>query len=138
MSGNGNLLGTLLPLLLIVLAFWFLVIRPARRRQQDMTRIQNSVTVGSEVMLGSGIYGTVVGVGDDTVSLAVAPGTEIKVARQAVVRVIQAPEASQLYSGEGEQETTEPPAAAPQVPEDGPTPGEGQTIDRPRDTPEQP
>lgn len=136
MSGNGNLLGTLLPLLLIVLAFWFLVIRPARRRQQDMTRIQNSVTVGSEVMLGSGIYGTVVGVGDDTVSLAVAPGTEIKVARQAVVRVIQTPEAAQLSSGE--QETTEPPAATPQVPEDGPTPGEAQTIDRPRDTPEQP
>ena len=86
--GENDLLGTLFPLLLIVLAFWLLVIRPAKRRQQEMTRTQNSVTIGSDVMLGSGIYGTVVGVGDDTVQLAVSPGTEIKVAKQAIVRVI--------------------------------------------------
>jgi preprotein translocase subunit YajC len=85
---TNETLGTIFPLLLIVLAFWLLVIRPARKRQQDMTRIQNSVTIGSEVMLGSGIYGTVVSVGDDTLSLSVAPGTEIKVAKQAVVRVV--------------------------------------------------
>jgi preprotein translocase subunit YajC len=81
-------LGTLFPLLLIVLAFWLLVIRPARKRQNEMTRIQNSVQIGSEVMLGSGIFGTVTSIGDDTLNLAVAPGTEIKVARQAVVRVV--------------------------------------------------
>jgi preprotein translocase subunit YajC len=86
--GEDNLLGTLFPLLLIVLAFWLLVIRPAKKRQQDMSRIQNSVTIGSEVMLGSGFYGTVVGVGDDTLQLSIAPGTEVKVARQAVVRVV--------------------------------------------------
>jgi preprotein translocase subunit YajC len=86
--GEENFLGTLFPLLLIVLAFWLLVIRPAKKRQNEMNRIQNSVAVGSEVMLGSGIYGTVVSVGDDTLQLAVAPGTEIKVAKQAVVRVV--------------------------------------------------
>lgn len=89
MTGNSNLLGTLFPLLLIVLAFWFLVIRPARRRQQEMSRIQNSVGVGADVMLGSGIFGTVVSVADDTLMLRIAPGTEIKVARQAVVRVVE-------------------------------------------------
>lgn len=87
--GENDLLGTIFPLLLIVLAFWLLVIRPAKKRQQDMKRIQNSVNIGSEVMLGSGIYGTVVSVGDDTLTLSVAPGTEIKVARQAVVRVVE-------------------------------------------------
>jgi preprotein translocase subunit YajC len=85
---NSDTIATLFPLLLIVLAFWLLVIRPARKRQQEMTRIQNSVSVGAEVMLGSGIFGTVVSVGDETLTLAVAPGTEIKVARQAVVRVL--------------------------------------------------
>jgi preprotein translocase subunit YajC len=105
---TNETLGTLFPLLLIVLAFWLLVIRPARKRQQEMTRIQNSVTIGSDVMLGSGIYGTVVGIGDDTLSLAIAPGTEIKVARQAVVKVI-----------------------------DGMT-SEGPAAGRPTDTPEQP
>lgn len=86
---TSETLGTLFPLLLIVLAFWLLVIRPARRRQQEMTRIQNNVSVGSEVMLGSGIFGTVVSIGDDTLVLSIAPGTEVKVARQAVVRVVE-------------------------------------------------
>jgi preprotein translocase subunit YajC len=88
---NPDAIGSLIPLVLIVLAFWLLVIRPARRRQQEMTRIQNSVMVGSEVMLGSGIFGTVVAVGDETLTLAIAPGTEVKVARQAVVRVVDSP-----------------------------------------------
>ena len=85
---SNDLLGTVFPILIFFLAFWFLVIRPARKRQQDMSRIQNSVSVGSEVMLSSGIFGTVVSLGDDTVTLQVAPDTEIKVARQAVARVI--------------------------------------------------
>lgn len=82
-------LAGILPLLLIVLAFWFLVIRPARKRQQEMSRIQSSVEVGSEVMLGSGIFGRVVSVADETLQLEVAPGTTMKVARQAVVRVVE-------------------------------------------------
>ena len=85
-------LAGILPLVLIVLAFWFLVIRPSRKRSQEMSRVQSSVDVGAEVMLGSGIYGTVVGVADDTLQLEVAPGTSMKVARQAVVRVVERPE----------------------------------------------
>jgi preprotein translocase subunit YajC len=82
-------LATFVPFVLIVLVFWFLVIRPQRRRQQEMNAIQSSVAVGSQVMLGSGIFGTVVGVEDDTVLLEISPGTTIKVARQAVVRVVE-------------------------------------------------
>lgn len=82
-------LAQFLPLVLIVLAFWFLVIRPSRKRQQETARVQASVEVGAKVMLGSGIYGTVVGVADDTLQLEVAPGTSVKVARQAVVRVVE-------------------------------------------------
>jgi preprotein translocase subunit YajC len=85
-------LASILPLVLIVLAFWFLVIRPARKRQQDMARTQSSAQVGTRVMLGSGIYGTVTALADDTVELEVAPGTVLTVARQAIVRVIDAPQ----------------------------------------------
>lgn len=83
---------SLLPFVLIVLVFWFLVVRPARRQQQKLAATQSAVNVGSEVMLGSGIYGTVTSVGDETLQLTVAPGTTMKVARQAVVRVLDADE----------------------------------------------
>jgi preprotein translocase subunit YajC len=78
----------LLPLLLIVVVFWFLLIRPQRRRQQEMARTQRALGVGDEVMIGAGIYGTVRSVADDTLELEVAPGTTMRVARAAVVRVL--------------------------------------------------
>lgn len=84
-------LGALLPLVLIVALFWLFVIRPASRRQKALAATQASVELGAEVMLGSGIYGTVVSVADDTVQLEIAPGTHVKVARQAVVRVVDDP-----------------------------------------------
>jgi preprotein translocase subunit YajC len=92
--------GALLPFALIALVFWLLIVRPQRRRQQSMQATQSSLRLGSEVMLGSGIYGKVASVDDEdtTILVEIAPGTAIKVARQAVVRVI-------------EPETGEPPTA---------------------------
>jgi len=85
----SNNLATFLPLVLIVLVFWFLVIRPTRRRQQQMSSVQSSLGPGAQVMLSSGIFGTVVSVADESVRIEIAPGTTIKVARQAVVRVVE-------------------------------------------------
>lgn len=82
-----------LPFVLIALVFWFLIVRPQRRRQQELASTQSALGVGTEVMLGSGIYGTVASVEDDTLHLQVAPGTTVKVARQAVVKVIDRSEA---------------------------------------------
>lgn len=85
----SNNLATFLPLVLIALVFWFLVIRPTRKRQQQVSSVQSSLGSGSQVMLSSGIYGTVVSVADESVRVEIAPGTTIKVARQAVVRVVE-------------------------------------------------
>lgn len=80
---------SILPFVLIVVVFWFLVVRPARNQQKKMAATQSSVAVGSQVMLGSGIYGTVAGIDDETFDVQIAPGTTMKVAKQAVVRVIE-------------------------------------------------
>ncbi|MGZ4450582.1 MAG: preprotein translocase subunit YajC [Nocardioides sp.] len=84
-------MGSILPFVLIALVFWLLIVRPQRRRQQELKNTQSSIGPGTEVMLGSGIFGTVVSVDEETLSLEVAPGTVVKVAKQAVIRVI-APE----------------------------------------------
>ncbi len=85
----------LLPLVLIVVVFWFLVARPARRQQHKLAATQAGITVGSEVMLGSGIFGRVASLDEEALQLEVAPGTVVKVARQAVVRVVDDPDPSQ-------------------------------------------
>lgn len=97
-------LGALLPFVLIALVFWLLIVRPQRKRAQDLASTQRAVGPGTEVMLGSGIFGTVIAVADDTLQLEVAPGTTVKVARQAVVRVVEpgpeGPEAPAEPTGE--------------------------------------
>lgn len=90
-------LGALLPFVLIALVFWLLIVRPQRRRQQSMAATQAALQVGTEVMLGSGIYGRVASADDEetTILVEVAPGMVLKVARQAVIRVIEPAEAAE-------------------------------------------
>jgi len=84
-------LASLFPFLLIFVVFWFLLIRPQRRRAQEMAQLQSSLEIGSEVMLASGLYGTVTVLDEEQPDVAwveLAPGTTVKVARQAIVRTL--------------------------------------------------
>ena len=64
-----NDLAALLPLVAIFALFWFMVVRPQRRRQQEVARLQESIQVGQRVMMSSGIFGTVVSLADGTIRL---------------------------------------------------------------------
>lgn len=78
----------LLPFVLILVAFYFLIVRPARNRQKAALELQQRLAPGVEVMTTSGIYGTVVGVDESTIRLEVAPGTTVRVAKPAVGQVL--------------------------------------------------
>ena len=82
-----NDLAALLPLVAILGLFWFMVIRPAKRRQQEVTSLQSSIEVGQRVMMSSGVYGTIRSITDDRARLEIAPGTEIEIARAAIAKV---------------------------------------------------
>jgi preprotein translocase subunit YajC len=79
---------TLILIALMVLAFYFLIMRPQRKRQQEIQRTLSALVPGQRVMLGSGLFGTVVGVGAKQVVLEISPGTELTVLKQAVARVV--------------------------------------------------
>ncbi|MGZ5371640.1 preprotein translocase subunit YajC [Aeromicrobium sp.] len=79
-----------LPLVLLVLVFWFLILRPMRKRQQQFAATQKSIAAGSRVMLASGIFGDVISVEDETVELKISPETTVTVLRQAIARVVEA------------------------------------------------
>ena len=90
-------LAGILPFVLIALVFWFLIVRPQRRRQQELATTQSALDVGTEVMLGSGIFGTVASLDEETVQLELSPGTTVKVARQAIVKVVDGPDEHGLH-----------------------------------------
>lgn len=81
-------LASVLPFVLIALVFYFLILRPQRRRQQTLVATQSALAPGAEVMLTSGIYGRVASLNDETIQLEVSPGTHVTVLRQAVARVV--------------------------------------------------
>lgn len=80
---------SLLPIVGIAFLFWFLIIRPASKRQRELSRMQGSLEIGEDVMLSSGIFGTLAAIDGDNVHLLVADGVTIKVARAAIANVVR-------------------------------------------------
>lgn len=85
-------LGPIVPFVLILAVFWLLILRPQQRRQRELRTLQSALTTGSDVMLSSGIYGTVTSTSDDHVLVDIAPGVTVKVARGAIAQVLTRPE----------------------------------------------
>jgi preprotein translocase subunit YajC len=78
------------PLVLLALAFVLLIVLPARQRKRAQAHaqaMQESLTPGTPVMTTAGLHGTVVGLGDTTVDLEIAPGVVVTFARQAILEV---------------------------------------------------
>ena len=61
-------LGTLLPFLVLIVAFYFLILRPARTRQAAQAAVRSKLEPGVEAMTTSGLFGTVTAVDGDKVS----------------------------------------------------------------------
>jgi len=79
-------LASLLPFVLIVAVFYFLLIRPQRRRQAELASTQRAIEPGDDVLLGAGIVGKVASTSREYVQIEVTPGVQMRVARAAVVR----------------------------------------------------
>jgi preprotein translocase subunit YajC len=87
---------TLIFIALLALAFYFLILRPQRKRQQAIRETMNAISPGNRVMLASGLFGTVVSVGSKQVVLEISPGTELTVLKQAISRVVTAEDEDNL------------------------------------------
>ncbi len=81
----------LAPLWLIVMlgAFYALLIRPQRRQVAAHQALMASLAVGDEVMTMGGIFGRIQTLEGDVVDLEVAPGTSLRVARSAISRKVE-------------------------------------------------
>ncbi len=83
-------LGALLPLLLLALAFVVLVVLPMRARSrmtQQVRQMQASLTLGTEIMTTSGVYGRIVALDEQTADVEIAPGVVVRWARAAIGEV---------------------------------------------------
>ena len=106
-----------MPLLLIVLLFgvmYFLMIRPQQKRRREAQQMQAALAPGDQIVTIGGLYGTVVAVDDDVVTLEAAPGMNVRYARPAIARVLPH-EAAEAPEGAEEPLPPEPPVESPVV-----------------------
>jgi preprotein translocase subunit YajC len=100
---------TLLPFLIFLIVIAGLLVFAARaRRRQAQAQLDRAqrISVGSEVMTTSGLYGTVVGRSDDdTVVLSIAPGVEVKWALAALRELSDLPMQYRGNRGEDDPDT---------------------------------
>lgn len=85
-------LGPIVPFLVIGLLFYMLLIRPERRKRQDLDRMLDNLKTNDQVVTVGGVWGVVVNTskGSEYVTLRVdeSSGTKIRVLRSAVSRVL--------------------------------------------------
>jgi len=84
----GNAFVQLIPLILIVVIFWFLLIRPQMKRNKQHREMVTSLSNGDEVITSGGILGKITNVGESFISVKLADGLEIKVQKHAVSQVV--------------------------------------------------
>ncbi len=79
----------LLPFVAMFAVMWFLLIRPAQKRQKATKQMQSDLKRGDKVITIGGIHGTIDAVDDVSIFLKVAEGTTLQFDRQAVGRVAE-------------------------------------------------
>lgn len=84
-TGSGT--SSLLFFAIMAVAFYFLFIRPQRKRQAQIQEVQDSLTVGMDVRTIGGIHGRIVEVEDDAVVIEVEAG-RLRMARKGIAGTI--------------------------------------------------
>lgn len=79
---------TILPFILIFIIMYFLVIRPQQKKTRDHQEMLNKLKKNDEVMTAGGIYGKVVALADNVVTLEVAPNVRIRIHRPQISAVL--------------------------------------------------
>ena len=103
-TGGGSPI--VLLLLLGMPVMLFLMMRSQRKKAAQQQKLQSSAGIGSEVMTSAGIFGTIVDEDEDegTIILEIAPGTQIKLIRGAIARVVSEDDEDEEYDDEDDDD----------------------------------
>jgi len=85
-GSDANPLMNFLPLLLIIVVFYFFMIRPQMKRQKETRKFRESLGKGDKVVTTGGIYGKIAEVKETYVILEVAKDVQIKVDKAGIVK----------------------------------------------------
>ena len=88
-SSIAALATTFLPLILIFVVFWFMLIRPQRKKDKQVKEMLNNLKAGDRICTIGGIYGTITGLKDDTITLSVGKDNLSMVVARWAIRSVE-------------------------------------------------
>jgi preprotein translocase subunit YajC len=84
-EGGTSILPMIIFLVIIFALFYFVMIRPQRRKQKEHEMMVQELQKGDRVVTAGGIYGTIDSMSEDSIVLKVESGATIRVARGSVI-----------------------------------------------------
>jgi preprotein translocase subunit YajC len=88
-GGEGGLITMILFILPMFFLFWFFILRPEKKRKQEHERMIANLKKGDEVLTIGGLFGTIVEVRDDRVTLEIAEKIRVKITPGSVSSLIE-------------------------------------------------
>ena len=83
-TGAGGFDMQIIIMLLIFVAFWFLLIAPQRKKQKEHAKMLQDLEKGAKIKTAGGLFGTITGVKDDRFVLRIAESVKIEIAKESV------------------------------------------------------
>ena len=81
-------IGSMLPVVLIVVVMYFLMIRPQQKKAKEHEVLLSHLKAGDRILTSGGIYGVITGVKEKSLQLKIADNVVIEVSRGAVATVV--------------------------------------------------
>ena len=81
-------MGMMVPMLLILAIFYFMMIRPQQRKEKERQKMIEELRAGAKIVFAGGLMGVIQEATEKTFKVEIAPGVAVEVARASVTAVI--------------------------------------------------
>ena len=88
-QGAQSLISLIILIVVFGAIFYFLIIRPQRKREREHQKLLQSLKRGDRVITTGGIYGTIDKIDDDTVILSLEEGAKVRIAKSSIVEKVR-------------------------------------------------
>lgn len=85
---QGDPLMSFLPLIILVVLFWFMLIRPQMKRSKEHREMLGKLAKGDEVITSGGVAGVVRDIGENYLTVEIAENVPVKMQKSAVISVL--------------------------------------------------
>ena len=86
-GGAEDSLVSFVPLILIVVVFWFFLIRPQQKRQKEHQKMISELGKGDRIVTTGGLFGTITKIGEDRMTVEIADKVRVQIERSQVSRL---------------------------------------------------